>query len=65
MMQKEQWFYKVQPRQRMRLSGRTEPDAPFGDHVGPAVQFTGAFCGQVPAKSLETTYGEKYGSLCD
>lgn len=53
MMQKEKWIYKVQPCQRMQVSGRTEPDAPFGDHVGPGVQFTGAFCGQDPPKSLE------------
>jgi hypothetical protein len=30
-------------------------DAPFGDHVGPGVQFDGAFRGQVPPRSLETS----------
>jgi hypothetical protein len=30
-------------------------DTPFGDHVVPCVQEDGAFCGQVPARSLEAT----------
>ena len=28
-------------------------DPPFGDHVGPPVQFDGALIGHVPARSLE------------
>ena len=28
-------------------------DAPFGDHLGPGVQFDGAFSGQEPNISLE------------
>jgi hypothetical protein len=30
-------------------------DVPFEDHVGPSVQFDGAFIGHVPARSLEAT----------
>ena len=28
-------------------------DAPFGDHVGPGVQFDGALIGHCPPRSLE------------
>lgn len=31
-------------------------DAPFGDHVGPSVQFGGAFLGHFPPRSLEAAY---------
>ena len=30
-----------------------EQDAPFVAHVGPRVQFGGAFCGHVPPRSLD------------
>jgi hypothetical protein len=38
-------------------------DAPFGDHLGPGVQFDGAFVGQAPNKSLEAVMCEKYQSV--
>ena len=38
-------------------------DAPFGDHLGPGVQFEGAFDGQAPNISLETVMCEKYQSV--
>jgi hypothetical protein len=37
-------------------------DAPFGDHLGPGVQFDGAFFGQEPNISLEAAKSEKYPS---
>jgi len=36
-----------------------EQDTPFVDHMGPCVQFDGAFSGHVPPKSLEAVQGEK------
>ena len=44
----------------MRGVGLLEPYAPFVVHLGPTVQFDGAFCGQVPLRSLEAAQGEKY-----
>lgn len=38
-------------------------DAPFGDHLGPGVQFDGAFVGQAPNISLEAAKCEKYQSV--
>jgi hypothetical protein len=38
-------------------------DAPFGDHLGPGVQFDGAFVGQALNKSLEAAKCEKYQSV--
>ena len=35
-------------------------DAPFGDHLGPGVQFDGAFVGQAPNISLEAVMCERY-----
>lgn len=35
-------------------------DAPFGDHVGPGVQFDGAPLGHAPRRSLKAAKGKKY-----
>jgi hypothetical protein len=39
-------------------------DVPFGDHLGPGVQFDGAFVGQAPNISLETAKCRKYQRIC-
>jgi hypothetical protein len=38
-------------------------DAPFGDHLGPGVQFDGAFVGQAPNISLEAPKCERHRSV--
>jgi len=38
---------------------------PFGDHVGPGIQFDGALFGQDPPRSLEGAKDEKNRRVCD
>ena len=55
MMHKEKWFCKVRQCQLERMGNKLfiYADAPFGDHVGPPVQFGGALIGHAPPRSLE------------
>jgi hypothetical protein len=62
MMQKKQWVcvvHNVHQRQRRKNVLMVNADAPFGDHLGPPVQFK-AFFGQNPDISLEATESDKY-----
>jgi len=55
MMQKKKWVcevHNVHQRQRIENVLMVDADAPFGDHLGPPVQFK-AFFGQNPDISLE------------
>ena len=41
------------------MSALANADTPFDDHLGPPVQFNGAFFGQNPDISLDDAKGEK------
>ena len=60
MMQKEKWICTMYQRQPRGKGLRAYVDTPFGDHVGPCVQFDGAFAGHIPTISLDAAKDEKY-----